>query len=490
MMGAPLAAWLPVLILFAAPLVLLLAIGLKRSFALTGAGSIALLAAAFVSLIFAWRAAQPAVFPLIVLDGFSYFLIGLFVALGILIALVALRYFREVEERGEEFFVLLLLAVLGAAIVVAARHLVAFFLGLEILSVSLYALVGYPRRRLASIEAGLKYLILAAVSAAFLLFGLALLYFDTGTMVFEELGRRFAAGGPAGPLSIAGLGLIIVGLGFKLALVPFHMWTPDVYQGAPAPVTALVASVSKGALFGFLLRFFGGVEALRSVPLRTTFIALAVLSMFAGNLLALGQARVKRLLAYSSIAHLGYLVVAFLASGALGLEAAAFYLVAYSVTIVGAFGVVAALSPAGRDADDPRDFEGLFWRRPALAVVFTAMLLSLAGIPLTAGFVGKFLIVAAGAGAGLWALVLILVANSALSLYYYLRVIVTMYSGGEALPAAEVSMGRASRRAASLAAGVALAALLVALLWLGLFPAGLIHLIRATVSAALGWASV
>jgi NADH-quinone oxidoreductase subunit N len=474
-------ALLPFLILFGAPILLLLLIALKRSYSAVGGVSLLILVGAFVSIFPASRAAPRPIPPLLVLDGFTYFFLGLVVAAGFVIGLLSLEYFRRLDETREEFFVLFLLAILGAAVLVASRHLVSFFLGLEILSVSLYALMAYPRSRAQAVEAGLKYLVLAAVSVAFLLFGFALLYAVSGTMDFAALASLLGSGRTAGPLGLAAMALIIVGVGFKLALVPFHMWTPDIYQGSPAPVTAFVASISKGAMFALLLRFFALSGGLGSPSLRLVFSLVAGASMFAGNLLALRQENVKRLLAYSSIAHLGYLLVAFLASGPLGFEAAGFYLAAYFVTIIGAFGVVILLSPTDRDAYRLEDYAGLFWRRPAMALVFTAMLLSLAGIPLTAGFVGKFYLVAAGAGSRLWALVVILIVNSVLSLYYYLRVIVSLYSRppAEPVPARPAASGRRF----VLAGGLALAFLIIALVWLGLLPMGLIETIRNSVLA-------
>ena len=479
-MSLPWVPLLPFLILFGAPIFLLALIALKRSFGLTGWASAFLLAAALISIAPAAKASGAAGSPLFALEGFTYYFTGLFLAAGIVIVLTALRYFHASADRREEFFVLFVLAVFGAVVVAASSHFVSFFLGLEVLSVSLYALIAYTRDRKISIEAGLKYLVLAAVSAAFLLLGLAFLYFEFGTLSFDGLSVALLGEGGLGIVSLAGLGLVLVGVGFKLALVPFHMWTPDVYEGAPAPVTSFVASISKGALFAFLLRFFGLPSATGEPTLRLILVLIAAASMFAGNFLALAQKNIKRLLAYSSIAHLGYLLIAFLASGGLGVEAAAFYLAAYFVTIIGAFAVVSALSPADRDADSPEDYAGLYWRRPFTALVLTAMLFSLAGIPLTAGFVGKFYLVAAGTEAGLWALVFILIANSVLSLYYYLRVIVTLYSRPEATPAA----GRGRATAFSIAAGLALAILLVALVWLGVFPSGLIRVIRDSLAAA------
>ena len=221
--------------------------------------------------------------------------------------------------------------------------------------------------------------------------------------------------------------MILVGVGFKLAVVPFHMWTPDVYEGAPAPVTAYIATVSKGAVFALLLRYMLPVSGDTSSTLFLALAAVAIASMLAGNLLALRQDNVKRILAYSSIAHLGYLLVAFLATGQRAGVAVGFYLIAYFATTLVAFGVVSVLSTDERDAGLMLDYRGLGARRPWLAAIFTVALLSLAGMPLTMGFIGKFVIVTAGAGAALWALVIVLVVTSTIGLYYYTRLIIAMY---------------------------------------------------------------
>jgi NADH-quinone oxidoreductase subunit N len=340
------------------------------------------------------------------------------------------------------------------------------------LSVSLYALISYPRTRQQSVEAGIKYLVLAATSAAFLLFGMALVYAELGTLSFAGLGATVTST-PDRVVALTGIGLIIVGFGFKLALVPFHLWTPDVYQGAPAPVTAFVATVSKGAMFALLLRYFTVVDLRSHHALVVVFSMLAIASMVVGNLLALLQNNVKRLLAYSSIAHLGYLLVAFLASGALAVTAVTFYLVAYFVTTLGGFGVVTVLSTGEREAESLEDYRGLLVRRPWLAALFTAMLLSLAGIPLTAGFVGKFYLTVAAGGAALWPLLVVMMVTSGIGLFYYLRIIVTMCMEPAAEPTAGIGVPRVP-----LLAGVTLAALSVALVWLGVYPAPIIRLIR------------
>ncbi len=356
----------------------------------------------------------------------------------------------------------------------AARHFAAFFLGLEVLTVSLYALIAYPRVRHGHIEAGLKYLVLAAASAAFLLFGMALVYAETGTMEFPRIAAARAGLDTAADLVLlAGLALVVVGIGFKLAVVPFHLWTPDVYEGAPAPVAGFIATVSKGAVLALLLRLAAAIDLNADTALYWAFAVIAVASMLVGNLLALLQNNVKRILAYSSIAHLGFLLVAYLAGGGLARTALTFYLAVYFAATLTAFGVVSVLSPPERDADDLADYRGLFSRRPWLAGAFTAALLSLAGIPFLAGFVGKVYLVAAGAEAGLWAPVIVLVVASVIGLFYYLRIISAMYVA--APPASEAPVLRPARGRA----GVALLGVLtLALIGLGVYPGPLIDLIE------------
>lgn len=463
-------ALLPLIVLGATAVLVMLAIAWRRHHALAAGITVVGLGAALASLSPASSVAPRQVTPLLLVDGYTLFYSGLLCAGSLAVAILAYSYFAKRQGQNEELYLLLLLATLGSVVLVASIHFVSLFLGLELLSVSLYAMIAYARDSRQSLEAGIKYLILAAASSAFLLFGLALIYARTGSLELSAIAPLL--GGEGGLLAIAGLGLIVTGIGFKLALVPFHMWTPDVYAGAPAPVTAFVASVSKGGMFALVLRFFlaaGGRES----SLFLVLSLIAILSMVVGNLLALLQDNVKKLLAYSSIAHLGYVLVALLAGGDLAVEAATYYLVAYFVTIIGAFGIIGALAGAGAEPVAMEDYRGLFWQRPWTAAVFTAILLSLAGIPLTAGFLGKFYVLAAGVDAALWLLVFALVINSALGLFYYLRVVVAMFSQQEA----GAEAGRVPWPA-----GIVLAVLVVLLIWFGSYPAPLVRLIQALVA--------
>jgi NADH-quinone oxidoreductase subunit N len=420
---------------------------------------------------------------LLLLDDWALFFIGLLAATTAGVVLISYGYLARREDHPHDYYTLLLLATLGAAVLVASTHFASFFLGLEILSVSLYTLIAYPRLRADFIEAAVKYLVLAAATAAFLLFGMALIYAELGTMSLGALTTLHVSGGGAAQTSliIGGLALIIVGIGFKLGVVPFHMWTPDIYQGAPAPVTAFVATVSKGAMVALLVRYFRQVSLSPHDAVWLIFAAIAAASMIAGNLLALLQSNVKRLLAYSSIAHLGYILVAFLAVGRSAAVAVGFYLVAYLLTTLGAFAIVSELSGPEVDADEIADYRGLAARRPLLAATFALILFSLAGIPLTAGFIGKFLVVGTGANSRLWWLLVVLVASSTIGLYYYTRIVVAMYvQEPQVEPASRLA--RVGAVVGSRTGGTVLVVVAGLVLFLGIYPEPLLRLLTHIVA--------
>jgi NADH-quinone oxidoreductase subunit N len=476
MTRSELVAILPLIVLAATPVAVMLAIAVRRQYQVCAALTFLGLALAFAMLPVSATQSDRQSTPLFIFDDYALFYMGLLFATAAVLALLSYEYLRERAGEREEFWILLLLATLGSSVLVASRHFASFFLGLEILSISLYALIGYRRTSQVCIEAAVKYLVLAAVSTAFLLFGMALVYAEIGSMEFAQIASlRGDLGDSEQVFFIAGLAMMVVGAGYKLAVVPFHMWAADVYQGAPAPVTALVATVSKAGMFAILLRFFTQIDFHADDALFWIFSAVAIASMLAGNLLALLQDNVKRILAYSSIAHFGYLLTAFLASGSLAVTAVTFYLVVYFVAAVGAFGVVTVLSGPRRDADSIEDYRGLFWSRPWLAGVLTVMLLSLAGIPLTAGFVGKFFLVAAGAQSALWGLILILVITSVIGLFYYVRIIVAMYSQAPEEKALVAPRALAPSETVVLAVAASLA------VWLGVYPSPLLRVIEALV---------
>ncbi len=465
---------LPFILLGATAVAAMLGIAARRSHGLTVGVVVTGLSATFASLWAAATVTPRVVTPLLVVDRFTLVYVGLLVAGAVAVTLLAWGYLQNRDEHAEEFYVLLVTATLGSAVLAASHHFASLFLGLETLSVSLYGLIAYRRSSPRSTEAGIKYLILAAASSAFLLFGMALVFADVGTMDLAKLAFVARTEVTALPWLDAGMVLMLVGIGFKLAAVPFHLWTPDVYEGAPAPVTAFVASVSKAGVLALLLRFFLGLNGSTLRPVVVVLAVMAIASILVGNLLALLQRNVKRILAYSSIAHMGYILVPFAATGALVAEAVTYSLLTYFVATIGTFGVVAVLSGDGEDRDDLEDYRGLMWQRPWLGAFFALMLFSLAGIPLTAGFLGKYYVVVAGVGADAWAPVLVLVAGSVVGIYYYLRIIVTMASPaeGEALPLPSYTV----------VGGVTLVAVALLVLWLGLLPTPFIELIRPAVA--------
>lgn len=466
MTSAQITALLPLLGIAGTSIVLMAAVSIRRSNRWTQVITLGGLAVSFGALFVARPASPLQITPLLLIDGPAFFFFALIIATAAVVTLLAHDYFRRRGCRAEEFSLLLLFATLGCCVLAASTHFASLFLGLEVLSVSLYAMVAYLRDDENGLEAGVKYLILAAVSSAFLLFGMALIYAATGGLELSALA------GEVSLMTIAGTALMMVGVGFKLALVPFHMWTADVYQGAPAPVTAFVATASKAAMAALLLRLLAVVEV-PSPQLVWIMALLAAASILVGNLLALQQDNLKRLLAYSSIAHLGYLMIAIIAGGAHGAEAAAFYLAAYLPTTLAAFGVITVLSPAERDLDRLTDYNGLGRKHPVLAGLLTVALLSLAGIPLTAGFIGKFLVLRSGVATEQWALVLILVLGSVISIFYYLRVIVAMY-----MRSADPEAPASSAVPVPFSAAATLAALLAVILWLGVMPSAVLSILQ------------
>jgi NADH-quinone oxidoreductase subunit N len=475
MNGHDLTALLPLIVLGGTVTIVMLAIAFCRNHRLTALLSVLGLVLCLIAIWPASDVAPRQVTPLLVIDRYALFYMGLIFAAGIAVLLLSYGYLAARRERPEEFYLLVLVATLGATALVASDHFASFFLGLETLSISLLGLIAYPRDHGKPLEAGVKYLILAGISSAFLLFGMALIYARLGSMEFARIAALLTVNdAPSDLYWLTGLALIFTGIGFKLSVVPFHMWAPDVYEGAPAPVAAFVAVVSKGAMFALLLRYFvtANADGFGPVPMMIEIVAIA--SILVGNLLALLQNNIKRILAYSSIAHLGYLLVAFLASGALRIDAVTYYLVAYMVMTVGAFGIITVLSAnATAEIEDLHAYRGLIWRRPWLGGAFAAMLLSLAGIPLTMGFIGKFYAIAGGVSAVMWPAVIALIVGSVIGLFYYLRVIVAICT-----PAPETATAYAG--AVPTVGGATLAVLTLMLFVLGVYPTPLVHLIQVT----------
>jgi NADH-quinone oxidoreductase subunit N len=469
----------PMLVLSGGAVILMLVVSVRRIPDAAWLISVVTSLTATLSCIAARGAVPEEVTPLLLADGYALFFSALFSACGFVTVVISRDYLSSRPGENDEFYLLILLSVLGAVVLAYANHFASLLLGLELLAVSLYVLIGYPDRLVLPLEAAIKYLVLSGASSAIFVFGFGLLYAGLGTLEYEAIGIAIRAGLHAdNPILPAAAVMIITGLGFKLSLVPFHMWTPDVYEGAPAPITGFMAAVSKAAVFAALLRWWM-VSGLYELPgLLWAVGLLAGASMLVGNLLALLQDNVKRVLAYSSIAHVGYLLIVLVASGlapdpTLALEAAGYYLVAYTVTSLAAFTLLGLLSRASgdRELDRVADLTGLFWRQPGLSLLFTVALLSLAGIPLTAGFIGKFYLFSAGVAGALWGLLALLVIGSGLGIYYYLRMVFRMTMQVEQEPT-EV----AAR--ASWPARLTCYSLVLAMLYLGIVPEPLISLLR------------
>ncbi len=404
-----------------------------------------------------------------VLDKLSIISLAIVLISSIIITIFSFFYFNDLADKHEEYYVLLLSALLGTMTMIVARNYVTFFLGLELLSIPLYALIAYRRHHAASVEAGIKYLILAGASTATLVFGLALMYAAAGTMDVYTFALYIGQLSQMPSFVLAGLALFVSAIGFKLALAPFHIWSPDVYQGSPAPVTTFLASVAKIGAFVFVLRLFQEASISQSSPFYITFLVLSVLSMFVGNLLALSQSNVKRILAFSSIAHMGYLLIALLAGGNNGYQAGLFYVIVYVLASLGAFGVIAALSKE----DEPQQidqFKGLYFNKPFLAIVFTISILSLAGIPLTAGFIAKIYLAYAGVLSKMWWMVILLVVNSGIGLYYYLKITTSMFRKSEGTLVQPISIERIP-----LTLSITLTIIALFTLYFGLLPESILY---------------
>ena len=365
------------------------------------------------------------------IDSYSLFFNIIFLVSTILVALVSISYLGSGDKKQGPYYLLILLATLGMMLMAAGNELIIVFLGLELMSLSLYVLASYFRESPASSEAGMKYLLLGAFASAFFLYGIALVYGAAGTTNIPEIISKLSVDDPTplstSPLLLAGIFLLIVGFGFKVAIVPFHQWAPDVYEGAPTTIAAFISAGPKAAGFAAFLTIF--VDALPKLPVQATgvIVLLAMLTMTVGNVIAIAQTNIKRMLAYSSIAHAGYVMIGLAAANPDGKSSAMLYLFIYCVMNIGAFGVVIMARTADGENLMISDYAGLGFRKPLLAMFMTLMLLSLAGFPPTAGFVGKLYVFKSAVQAGHFWLVIIGAINTAISAFYYLRVVVTMY---------------------------------------------------------------
>jgi NADH-quinone oxidoreductase subunit N len=416
----------------------------------------------FISLISLWGMRVSGFAGLIVNDQFTV-LIDISILIGTALSiLISVNYIRREELPIGDYYALMLLSVIGMLLLVASANLIMVFLSLEMLSIALYVITGFARSRRKSEEAGMKYFLLGSFSAAILLYGTALIYGATGTIGLRGIASALTNGNIASsPVLLAGAGLLLVGLGFKVAVFPFQVWTPDVYEGAPVTVTAFMSVGSKAAAFAALTR----ILVVSLAEIRPAWIVvvwvIAVLTMTLGNVVAIAQDNIKRMLAYSSIAHAGYIMVAIAASNQLGIQSIPFYLIAYAFMNLGAWSVVTAMTRKGEEGTTLYDYTGLFRQHPILAGPMALFMIALAGLPLTVGFWAKFYVFAAALQANMIGLVIIAVLTTIISAYYYLRVTVLMFMERPA---------KTSEVVVPIPAAIAITIAAIGTLWFFFFP--------------------
>jgi NADH-quinone oxidoreductase subunit N len=432
-----------------------------------GGVALAGLVAALLASIAQWGHGARAFRDMVLLDDYALFLHVIICYAAALAVLLSIDYLHRNGIESGEYYALVLMSTSGMLLLTSAGDLLVVFLGIELMSLPLYVLAGLFKTRLAAGEASMKYFLLGAFATAFFLYGVALIFGATGATNFDRIAAA-AAARPRDALITVGLGLLLVGFGFKVSSVPFHMWAPDVYEGAPTSITALIATGSKAAALGAFIRVL--TVALKAAQPDWTVLlwAIAAVTMTVGNVIAIAQSNLKRMLAYSSVAHVGYMLVGLVAGAVL------YYLLAYTFTTIGAFGAILMLERAGEEAVDVRDYGGLARRHPLLAATLSLYLLSLIGIPPLAGFVGKFYLFGSAVRAGYLWLTVVAVLNSAIAAYYYLRVIVYMYM--------REPDGTGACLAPTFAGGLALAIAALGIVLLGVAPAPFVDLAQAAVA--------
>ena len=463
-------ALLPEVVLTVATLGVLLVVSWRHqgSGASRTAGWLALASLVATGIALAWLGLQapdsPGLGPMIALDGFRFAGSALVLVVSAGSVLASLGYLEREGLIAPEYYVLMLLAVIGLLFMTSAQDLIVLFLGLETMSVAVYVLAGYNRRNAFSAEAGLKYFLIGAFASGFLLYGIALTYGATGSTNLLFVGAQFAQG-TVSLMGRLGLGLLIIGFGFKVAAVPFHMWAPDVYDGAPTPVTGFMATAVKTAAFIALTRALFTAFGSNATDWQPVLFVIATASMVLGNFVALAQSSIKRMLAYSSIAHAGYLLAALWPASWLGVSALTFYLFGYGLTSIAAFAIVGALGRDGERDLTLSDLAGLGETRPWMGAALAICMLSLLGFPGTIGFIGKWYILSGLMAAGQGTLAVILVLTSVVSAGYYLPVIMALYMRPPRAPLVHHDRGLASTAAVAVAVGVLL------IVALGVWPA-------------------
>ncbi|MGP5070074.1 NADH-quinone oxidoreductase subunit N [Psychrobacter faecalis] len=425
----------PIIAVVLTVLVVMIAITIKRSHMVIGTISVVGLNIGLFALlgqmagIIDSGTLVPTAEQLFVIDNFAQFNMVVILICALACFTLSYAYLADLDDHKEELYLLMLLSTVGALLMVSAQHLASFFMSLEMLSIPLYGMLAYTYMRKRSLESGLKYLVLSATASATLLMGMAFIYAEVGSLAFKPISMTLVDLFES-PLLIVGTAMMMFGIAFKLSAAPFHIWTPDVYEGAPAPVATYLASVTKVAMMALAVRFLIDTSLLALPSVQMLLMVMATLSILVGNLLAIRQTSLKRLLGYSSIAHMGYVLIVIVSIGSAADSISSMYMAIYAFTSIGAFGVVTLMSSPYRlagEADELTHYQGLFWRRPILTAVMTIMMLSLAGIPLTAGFITKLFAILAAVQGTNWFLAGMIILGSAIGLFYYLRVMLTLF---------------------------------------------------------------
>ncbi len=425
----------PIIAVVLTVLVVMIAITIKRSHMVIGTISVVGLNIGLFALlgqmagIIDSGTLVPTAEQLFVIDNFAQFNMVVILICALACFTLSYAYLADLDDHKEELYLLMLLSTVGALLMVSAQHLASFFMSLEMLSIPLYGMLAYTYMRKRSLESGLKYLVLSATASATLLMGMAFIYAEVGSLAFKPISMTLVDLFES-PLLIVGTAMMMFGIAFKLSAAPFHIWTPDVYEGAPAPVATYLASVTKVAMMALAVRFLIDTSLLALPSVQMLLMVMATLSILVGNLLAVRQTSLKRLLGYSSIAHMGYVLIVIVSIGSAADSISSMYMAIYAFTSIGAFGVVTLMSSPYRladEADELTHYQGLFWRRPVLTAVMTIMMLSLAGIPLTAGFITKLFAILAAVQGTNWFLAGMIILGSAIGLFYYLRVMLTLF---------------------------------------------------------------
>lgn len=491
----------PVMIVALTAIVVMILIAVKRNHNLIATTSVVglnLALAYILYTVYLGKIAAVSVMGLFMVDTFALFYQVMILIAALACCTLSHAYIDRYKDNREELYLLMLISTAGAMLMIVSSNFASLFISLELMSIPVYGLVAYTYQRSKSLEAGIKYLVLSATASAMLLMGIAYIYATLGSLSFagpaDDLSAQILSNETPqlmmalqeylpvyaellqSPVVILGLGLMIAAIAFKLSLAPFHKWTPDVYQGAPAPIATFLATVSKVAMIGFLIRYLltSGVITIESI--RTIIVVIAVLSIIVGNLLAVKQVNLKRILAYSSIAHFGYLLLGLMSVSFMSLTSINVYVLTYVLTTIGAFGVVTLMSSPynnQNEAESLADYRGLFWRRPILTATLTVMMLSLAGIPLTAGFIGKFMLIMAMVSTQHWFFAAMVIVGSGIGLYYYLRVLIVMYMTAPDVPRIDAEHNWGQQAGGIM---VLIAAVLVFLI--GIYPDPIINLAK------------